>query len=770
MASEKWSVSGMTCAACSARVEKAIATVSGVQQAQVHLLAETAFVEFDEQRTERAAITTAITAAGYHAEWLGAVSQPSFRVKKQIAFTVQGEDGGQAAAPNAQTAPTMREQQERKRARQFAEQRKQGIVTLLCVVLSIPFVLAMIEMLLGQTQVFHLPWLQLGLATLIQLFGGAGFYRNAWYALKNKTANMDVLIALGSSAAYLYSVIMLLSGHPHQIYFEASALIITFVLCGKWLETRARRRTTGAIESLLQLHPQRARVLRQNQEVEVDPVDVRIGETLLVRAGEQIPLDGELLSGEAIVDESMLSGESLPVEKIVGMKVLAGTINTSGTFTMSVGKALGETLLAQMIHAVERAQASKAPVQQLADRISAHFAVIMIIIATLAGALWLFFVQPYDFGRAVIIFTSVLVVACPCALGLATPAALVAGMGRAAEGGILFRDGEALQNLSAVRRIAFDKTGTLTKGRPELVALIVDRDSAMTETQMLQRIASVETFSEHPLARAVVRKAREAGLTLSQPQQYKTQNGHELQAQVDGVSVAILSAKKTLQTIQGLPATLAAQLAIETEQGRTVSVVLFDDQPSALLVFADRLRDEAAQVLQQLTEDGYTLRMLTGDSRNVAQHVATQLKATSGQALPIELHADLLPLEKLQLIEQWKDAPGSEKVLMVGDGINDAPAMAAAEVGMAVSNGTDIARHASAVVLMREQLLLVPRALDIARQTMKVVKQNLFWAFAFNALMIPLAVSGMLRPEWAGAAMAISSLVVMANALRLKRA
>ena len=766
MQTEKWTVRGMTCAACVARVEKVLVALPGVKKVEVNLLLDTAYVEFDDHAVQREAIGAAITSSGYDADWLGTGVAPQFKAKRNISFTVKQSD-------------SIREQHDRRQKHQKAEMATHQKIALFCVVLSLPFFISMPAMLSGDSDTFHFPWLQFVFATLIQVFGGARFYRNAWFAVKSKLANMDVLIVLGSSSAYLYSVWMLVTGNPHNVYFEASALIITFVLFGKWLELRARRQTTSAIEGLLLLHPGRAHVIRDGQEVEMLPGDVNVGERILVRAGEQIALDGEITEGEGSVDESMLTGESMPLQKSAGMSVFAGTINTSGTFTMRVTKTEGQTLLSQMVSAVERAQASKAPVQQLADRIAAHFAIIMIIVATMSALVWLIWIEPFDVGRAVMIFTSVLVVACPCALGLATPAALIAGMGRSAEHGILFRDGESLQHLSAVQRVAFDKTGTLTEGKPVLVDFIVmyaeapvDADHTnWDESRLLQLAASLETFSEHPLARAVVASAKEKGLSLQRPQQFSTNSGHELSGQIDGMKVAIYS----LRTIAARSITFSIaqtqNISALTEKGYTVSVMMVNDQPAAMMAFADRARPDVAEMLNRLQSMGCTLCIVTGDNERTAQQWLAHLgsRGTIDLNLPIELYAGLLPLEKQSLIEQWKGTSKLGKVLMVGDGINDAPALASADLGMAVSGGTDIARFASGVVLTREHLLLIPRAMELARKTMLVVKQNLFWAFAFNTLMIPLAVSGMLSPHWAGAAMASSSLIVMFNALRLKR-
>jgi len=647
--------------------------------------------------------------------------------------------------------------------------------------LSLPLVLPMLAEPLGVH--WMLPaWLQFALATPVQFVLGAHFYRAAWNALKAGTGNMDLLVAVGTSAGWGLSVWLWLTAEPGQmthLYFEASAVVITLVMLGKWLELRAKRQTTSAIRALHALRPPLAHVmLKSGETVDVPVSEVLCGDVVVVMPGERMPVDGELSEGHTQVDESMLTGEPLPVAKAPSALLTGGSINGDGQVRMRVTAVGADTVLARIIGLVEDAQAGKAPIQRLVDQVSAVFVpvVMLVALATLVGWLW----AGESVEVALIRAVAVLVIACPCALGLATPVAIMAGTGVAARHGILIKDAQALELAHQARVVAFDKTGTLTVGRPRLVAFEVLADAAQTQdaaaADALAVAASLQSGSEHPLARAVVNAARKQGLSVVAAQALQAVPGRGLQGQVGGHSHAIAS----LAWLQELGVPLGGlQLAAEQQQaqGATVSVLLRQELASAgasppaqmqvvaLMAFADEPKPEAQAALAALRARGLQLRMISGDNRAAALAMGQRL----GLA-PEEVMAEVLPGQKAERVAELKAAlNGHGAVVMVGDGVNDAPALAAADVGMAMGTGTDVAMHAAGVTLMRGDLGLVAAALDISHRTVIKILQNLFWAFAYNVAGIPLAALGYLNPVVAGAAMALSSVSVMANALLLKR-
>jgi Cu+-exporting ATPase len=605
-------------------------------------------------------------------------------------------------------------------------------------------------------------WIQLALATPVQFVLGWRFYRAGWRALRAGTGNMDLLVAIGTSAAYGLSLYLLLqhagAGMPH-LYFEASAAVITLVLLGKWLEGRAKRQTTEAIRALNALRPATARVLRDGVEHELPVEQVRVGDRVRVRPGERLPVDGEVVEGRSHVDESLITGESLPVAKARGDKVTGGSINAEGALAIDTLAVGAETTLARIIRMVESAQAGKAPIQRIVDRVSAVFVPVVLGIALLTVAGWMLATGNWE--QAVLNAVAVLVIACPCALGLATPTAIMAGTGVAARHGILIKDAQVLELAHAVGTVAFDKTGTLTAGRPSLVAVLAA--PGCSRGQVLSLAAAVQRSSEHPLARAVLETAQAERLSLPDAADAQALPGRGLQARVDGQRL-LLGSRRLLRE-QGLDGGALAADADRLEgEGRTVSWLMRQDgqatQLLGLLAFGDALKDTANEAVARLRGAGIRSVMLTGDNRGSAALVAGQLGID-------DFRAELLPGDKAGIVRELRS--GANKVAMVGDGINDAPALAAADVGIAMSTGTDVAMAAAGITLMRGDPRLVADALDVSRRTYATIRRGLFWAFAYNVVGIPLAAFGYLNPVIAGAAMAFSSASVVGNALLLRR-
>jgi Cu+-exporting ATPase len=701
-------VSGMSCASCVRRVEKALLAVPGVQQASVNLATEKASIKA-LPNVPVAALTAALGKAGYPATAVESAAPPA------------PEPQGRLPAwwPVALGA-----------------------------VLSLPLLL---PMLLG----VMLPgWLQLLLATPVQFVLGARFYRAGWAALRVGSGNMDLLVALGTSAAYGLSV-YLLARHPAHthLYFEASAAVITLVLLGKFLEQRAKRQTTDAIRALNALRPATARVLRGEVETEVPVGEVRVGDLVAVRPGDRIPVDGEIVSGRSHVDESLITGESLPVAKSEGERVTGGAINAEGALTVRTTAIGAETTLARVIRLVESAQAAKAPIQRIVDRVSAVFVPVVLALAALTFAGWLM----YGAGAEVALVNAVavLVIACPCALGLATPTTLMAGTGVAARRGILIKDAEALELAHAVTIVAFDKTGTLTVGQPTLTAALPAE--GLTREELLQLAAALQRTSSHPLALAVLAAAQ--GLATLPVEGARALPGRGVEGIVQRRRLALGSARLALELgVAGGP--LAGEAQRLAAAGQTVSWLMDDKRVLGLLAFGDRVKDTAAVAVAQLQARGIRTVMLTGDSRGAAAGVAQALGIT-------EVHAEVLPADKAAAVQALR--AGGAVVAFVGDGLNDGPALAAASVGFAMAGGADVALDAAGITLMRGDPRLVADALDISRRTYAKIRQGLFWAFAYNVVGIPLAAFGLLSPVIAGAAMAFSSVSVVANALTLKR-
>jgi len=719
-------IDGMSCASCVARVEKALAKVPGVTKAEVNLATETATVQGGG--LDAATAVAAVEAAGYH------------------------------AAPLEPEAPLdARDAQQAAQAR--AERRRIG----LAVLLTLPLLWPMLGMAIGRH--WMLPgWLQWALATPVQFGLGARFYRAGWAALRARAGNMDLLVALGTSAAYGLSVVELLRpGTSAGYYFEASAVVITLVMLGKYLEGRAKRQTTAAIRALQALRPETARVRRDGRTVDLPLARVRVGDEVELRPGERVPVDGEVLQGESQVDESLITGESLPVAKRVGDRVTGGAVNGEGWLLLRTRAVGAESTLARIVRLVESAQAHKAPIQRLVDQVSAVFVPVVLAIALLTWLGWGLAAGQWSDG--LLHAVAVMVIACPCALGLATPAAIMAGTGAAAREGILIQDAEALERAHRIDVVAFDKTGTLTEGRPTLRAG-EPAEPARDDAQALLRLAAaLQAGSEHPLAHAVSQAATAAGVVLpTGVQDLKAVPGRGLAANVEGRALRLGSSAYMAELQVPLGALQQRAAALQAE-GRTVSW-LAEEPPGApprligLLAFGDTLKPAAAAAVRGLQAQGVRTVLVTGDNRGSADAVARAIGLD-------EVHAEVLPEHKAALIERLKQ--GGHAVAMVGDGLNDAPALAAADVGLAMATGTDVAMHAAAVTLMRGDPLLVAGAIDISRRTWRKIRQNLFWAFAYNVVGIPLAALGWLNPMLAGAAMAFSSVSVVSNALLLRR-
>ena len=773
-------IGGMTCASCVSRVERALKKIPGVMDANVNLATESARVSFVPTEDMPARLRRAVREAGY---------EP---------LTPEAQDKVASASAWVGFMPVA--------------------VGLL---LSMPLVWPMLAGVWGQHAMLP-AWLQFALATPVQFILGARFYKSGWQALKALTGNMDLLVAIGTTTGWALSVWLWLSAAPGvmvHLYFEASAVVVTLVLLGKWLETRAKHQTTAAIRALHALRPEVAHVLGVAGEVDVPLAEVLVGDRLVVRPGERVPVDGRLLEGHTQVDESMLTGESMPVTKDPDAALTGGAINGEGRIVMHVSAVGRETVLAHIIRLVEDAQATKAPIQRLVDQVSAVFVPVVLGVAlfTLGGWLW----QGTAFETAVIHAVAVLVIACPCALGLATPTAIMAGTGVAAKHGILIKDALALEVAHRVDTVVFDKTGTLTVGQPQLTALMLapGRGGDEDETQVLALAASLQSGSEHLLARAVLAAAKKSAVALMLPEQVRAVPGRGVEGTVGGRQLLIGS----LRWMDELGVALGDMLVHVTQlrvEGATVSA-LAERSPTgltllALMAFGDEAKPGAKQALAALRARGIRTVMLSGDNRGAAEAMGRQLglRPEFGEVI-----AEVLPADKVRKVNELKagftqerrshegkrgeqqtagteraifrwavprkisplggqrstrsDKRGGHIVAMVGDGVNDAPALAAADVGMAMANpgggGTDVAMHSAGITLMRGDPMLVLAALDISARTVAKIRQNLFWAFIYNIAGIPLAALGFLNPVLAGAAMALSSVSVMSNALLLKR-
>jgi Cu+-exporting ATPase len=792
-------ITGMTCANCVSTVERNLYKVPGVLHAAVNLSNERAAVDFDPTQANLEAMLARIRRAGYDVatgeavlsiQGLNAggdarrvedalsklegvlqatvnISAAQVRVTyiptlvnpaelravvQQAGYVV---DASAAEGEDAESAA-----HERERIKQLRLLRIGLIFTLPLFAISMARDFGLLPMSLAMAP--WLSWLMFVLATPVQFYVGASYYVSAYKSLRNGSANMDVLVAMGSSVAYFYSLAVLLGLLQGHGYFETSATIITLIRVGKYLEARARSRTGASIHKLMGLQPKTARILRDGQEIEIASADIAIGDRVVVRPGEKFPADGVVIEGHSSADESMLTGEAMPVEKSPGDPITGATLNKQGRVVFEATKVGKATALAQIIKLVERAQATKPPIQRLGDRISELFVPVVILIAAITFAIW-YFAFPAaaasdTLARALINTAAVLLIACPCAMGLATPTAVMVGAGRGAELGVLIKSGDALESASGISMVLLDKTGTLTKGQPVLTDTVL-RNFPAGEAELLRLAASVEDASEHPLGEALVAEAKARGLTLETPQSFAAQPGRGVLAKLNDHDILIGSPRLLDEQgaqVDGLQPTVER---LQSE-GKTPVIVAMDGEVAGIFGVSDALKEHAADLVNDLHAMGMKVGMITGDSQRVANAVAAEL----GLDLVV---AEVLPDQKATEVRKLQKR--GEKVAMVGDGINDAPALAQANLGIAIGTGTDVAMATAPVVLMTGDIRAVASALRLSRKTLRTIKQNLFWAFIYNILLIPAAAIGLLNPMLAAGAMALSDVFVIGNSLRLRK-
>jgi Cu+-exporting ATPase len=716
LARETLLVEGMTCAACSARVEKMLGKVEGVVKVNVNLSTNKAIVDFPSGVVETSALIAAVEKAGYKAQ-------------------VQRES-------DVDKEKQMREKEIKSLKTSF----------IISLILTAPLVAAMFFHMAGQTNILTNGYFQWALATPVQFIIGYRFYRGAYHSVRGGGANMDVLIVLGTSAAYFYSIYNLIN-MVHEYYFEASAVIITLIVLGKLFEAIAKGKTSEAIKKLMGLQPKTARVIRNDTEMDIDIDDLLVGDIIVVRPGEKVPVDGIIVEGSSALDESMITGESIPVDKKEGDQVIGATINKFGAFKFKATKIGKDTVLSQIIRLVEDAQGSKAPVQKLADKISGIFVPTVLVIALVTFLIFYFL---GDFNTGLINAVAILVIACPCALGLATPTAIMVGTGKGAENGILIKSGEHLEMAHKMDAIIFDKTGTITKGEPEVTD--VEAVNGFDENELLRIAGSVEKTSEHPLGQAIVGYAESQLVMLKDADSFAAVPGKGLRAKFEGRDVLIGNRKLMNEGSIDLTR-MEDEISSLEEQGKTAMIVSVDGKLAGIIAVADQIKNTSLTAIKELQDMGLQVYMITGDNERTAKAIASQVGIGN-------VVADVLPEHKASKVEELKGQ--GKHVGMVGDGINDAPALAAADVGFAIGTGTDVAMEAADITLMRGDLSGVVTAIRLSHRTMKTINQNLFWSFFYNSVGIPFAALGFLNPMIAGAAMAFSSVSVVTNSLRLR--
>jgi P-type Cu+ transporter len=724
-----FAITGMTCAACSARIEKGLNKLDGVVKANVNLALETASVEYNGATLTTGDIIKKVEGLGYGAH-----------VKEDEKDTSDY------------------------RQKEIAKQTKKFIIS---AILSLPLLWAMVghftfTSFIWVPEMFMNPWVQLALATPVQFIIGSQFYIGAYKALKNKSANMDVLVALGTSAAYFYSLYLSIlslsmSTHTVELYYETSAVLITLIILGKLFEAKAKGRSSEAIKKLMGLQAKTATVERNGIEQEIPLEEVVVGDILYIKPGEKIPVDGKIVEGRSAIDESMLTGESVPIDKSIGDEVIGATLNKNGFIKVEAKKVGRDTALAQIIKVVEEAQGSKAPIQRLADKISGVFVPIVVALAVLTFIIWYVWVAPGDFAEALEKLIAVLVIACPCALGLATPTSIMAGSGRAAEFGILFKGGEHLEMTHRITTVVLDKTGTVTNGKPVLTDVFTI--PSQNEEDFLSWVGSAEKQSEHPLAEAIVLGIKDKGIALKDVSEFEALPGFGIKAMVDGKEILIGTRK--LMTINNVTISSALEKMNELERsGKTAMLAAINGQYAGMVAVADTIKETSMTAINRLKGMGLDVIMITGDNQQTASAIAEQAGID-------HVIAEVLPEGKAEEIKKLQSQ--GKKVAMVGDGINDAPALAVADIGMAIGTGTDVAMEAADITLIRGDLNSIADAIFMSKKTITNIKQNLFWALAYNSLGIPIAALGLLAPWLAGAAMAFSSVSVVLNALRLQK-
>lgn len=723
MEKAEFKISGMTCAACSSRIERVLSRTEGIDQANVNLVTEKASIEYDQSHVDMDQVFEKVKQLGYE--------------------------------------PIALETADEAKARKNQELNRQKMKFIIAMILSLPLLYTMVGhfsflSFLPLPHVMTEPWFQFILATPVQFILGWQFYKGAYGALRNKSANMDVLVALGTSAAYFYSIYMWIihAGEKHiPLYFETSAVLITLILLGKYFEAKAKGHASDAINKLLSLQVKEARVERDGEAVSLPVDQVQKGDVLLIKSGEYVPLDGEIIEGETSLDESMLTGESIPVDKTIGDEVIGATLNHGNFIKVKVTHTGDDLVLNQIIKIVEEAQGEKPNIQRLADKISGIFVPTVLGIALVVFIIWFSFITPFNFQSSLEVFIAVIVIACPCALGLATPTSIMAGSGRSAELGVLFKSSEALEQTQNVDTIVFDKTGTLTEGQPSVYKVIDNTDNQQFGTL----VKSLEVQSEHPLSQAITDYYQDAQNLIVE--QYQTHPGNGISGYINGQFIKIGSQSFIQPVLNDWDEQLEAEIKDLQHQGSTVVLASIDNQFAGLIALRDEPKTSAKALIERLNPN-YDIVMLSGDSQGTAEAIAEELGIN-------RVIAGVKPDHKAEEITKLQDE--GKNVMMVGDGINDAPALAKSNIGLAMGTGSDIAIEAGDIMIVGGDIEKVEEALDMSQRTMKNIKQNLFFAFCYNAIGIPIAAFGLLAPWVAGAAMAFSSVSVVLNALRLQK-